>query len=313
MDDPTEDSVSQSTQDGAIRRLLSDALRIPIEQSVSDYLGRAWRVVTAESKSESSSHPAAVLSDATHAVFVKLGEGDLAEDQFTQELAGLRLLAERAGVLTPAAIGVITIAGGAIVIMEAVQVIERAERDWQQIGQTLARLHNVKGDRFGLETHCYWGSFYQDNTPLADWATFFWQRRIEPRLRAAVDAGHLPLAFVPQVERLGSRLTWLCGPPVQPALLHGDAHQNNFLSTAQGPVLIDPAVYYGHPEIDLAHVDFFAPVSAELLLGYQEIAPLNPDSARRRDLWRIPTWLAMVQVDGPQHLDRLDAALRKYV
>ena len=84
MDDPTEDSVSQSTQDGAIRRLLSDALRIPIEQRVSDYLGRAWRVVTAESKSEEASHHAAILSDDTHAVFVKLGEGDLAKDQFTR-------------------------------------------------------------------------------------------------------------------------------------------------------------------------------------------------------------------------------------
>lgn len=304
--------MAQATQDISVRRLLSDALRIPVEQRVSAYLGRAWQVTAVEGKSEAASHPAAILSDGIDAVFVKLGEGDLAEDQFTQELAGLRLLTERANVLTPAAIGVVTIAGGAIVIMEAVQVIERAESDWRQIGRTLARIHNTKGDRFGLDAHCYWGSFYQDNTPLADWATFFWQRRIEPRLRAAVDSGHLPLAFVPQVERLGSRLTSLCGPPVQPALLHGDAHQNNFLSTAQGPVLIDPSVYYGHPEIDLAYVDFFAPVSAALFQGYQELADLDPGFAQRRDLWRIPAWLAMVQVDGPQHLDRLDAALCNY-
>ncbi len=305
--------MAQSMQDGSIRRLLSDELRIPIQQRVSAYLGRAWQVTVVESKSEESSHPAAILADSTAAVFVKLGEGDLAADQFTQELAGLHLLTARANVLTPAAIGVVTIAGGAIVIMEAVQVIERAESDWRQIGRTLARIHNTKGDRFGLETHCYWGSFYQDNTPLVDWPTFFWQRRIEPRLRAAVDSGHLPLAFVSQVERLGSRLTSLCGPPVQPALLHGDAHQNNFLSTAQGPVLIDPSVYYGHPEIDLAYVDFFAPVSAALFQGYQELADLDPGFAQRRDLWRIPGWLAMVQVDGPQHLDKLDAALRGYV
>jgi len=304
--------LTQETQELSSSRLLRDDLRIPVEQRVSAYLGRAWQVKKLEDKRAEASHPAAILSDESYAVFVKLGEGDLAADQFTQELAGLRLLTERAGVLTPAAIGIVQVEGNALVMMEAVQVVRRALTHWRQIGRALAQLHQTKGERFGLTTHCYWGSLYQDNSPLADWPDFFWQRRIEPRLRAAVDSGHLPLAFVTQVEQLGHRLSSLCGPQVQPALLHGDAHQNNFLSTDKGAVLIDPSVYYGHPEIDLAHVDFFAPVPAALWEGYQELAPLAPDFVDRRDLWRIPAWLAMVEVDGPQHLDKLNAALRSY-
>ncbi len=77
--------------------------------------------------------------------------------------------------------------------------------------------------------------------------------------------------------------------------------------------MIDPAVYYGHPEMDLAYVDFFAPVPDALFQGYQELAALAPGFAERRDLWRIPAWLAMVQVDGPQHVDSLRAALGRYV
>jgi fructosamine-3-kinase len=65
--------------------------------------------------------------------------------------------------------------------------------------------------------------------------------------------------------------------------------------------------------MDLAYVDFFAPVSAELFAAYQEITPLDPDFAARRNLWRIPAWLAMVQVDGPQHLPQLRAALQQYI
>ena len=105
----------------------------------------------------------------------------------------------------------------------------------------------------------------------------------------------------------------LSGPQVEPSLLHGDAHQNNCISTDNGAVMIDPAVYYGHPEMDLAYVDFFAPVSDELLQGYQEMAPLDPGLSERRNLWRLPAWLAMVQMDGPQHLDNLAAALRRYI
>jgi fructosamine-3-kinase len=272
-----------------------------------------WQVTKAEDKTDEASHPAAILSDGRYDVFVKLGEGDLAEDQLTQELAGLRLLTERSGVLTPAGIGIVPIEQGALLILEAVQVIEREQSHWRQMGQALARIHNIKGECYGLETHCYWGSFYQDNSPLADWPEFFWTRRIEPRLRAAVDSGNLPVAFISQVERLGSQLAQLCGPQVQPSLLHGDAHQNNFLSTAQGPVLIDPAVYYGHPEIDLAFVDFFAPVSDELFAGYQEITPIDPGFVERRNLWLIHAWLAMVEVDGAQHVDKLDSVLRSYI
>ncbi len=101
--------MAQSTQDASVSRLWSAALRIPVERCVSAYLGRVWQVTAVESKSEAASHPAAILSDGIDAVFVKLGEGDLAADQFAQELAGLHLLTARAGVLTPDAIGVVPI------------------------------------------------------------------------------------------------------------------------------------------------------------------------------------------------------------
>jgi len=303
----------QETIDGSVAWLLSDTLRTPIEQYVSAYVGRTWRVTHIEDRADQASHPAAILSDETYAVFVKLGEGDLACDQFKREVAGLHLLTQRAGVLTPTIIANIEVDGGAILMMEAVRVIQREQTQWQQIGQALAQLHSTKWDRYGLETHCYWGDLYQDNAPLADWATFFGERRLVPRLKAAVESGHLPLDLVPEIENLRARLPQLCGPPVAPSLLHGDAQQNNFLSTVEGPVIIDPAAYYGHPEMDLAYVDFFFPVSDELYRGYEQVTPLDPGFIERRDLWRIPAWLAMVQVCGPQYVGKLVAALRRYI
>ncbi|MFN8493314.1 MAG: fructosamine kinase family protein [Caldilineaceae bacterium] len=303
--------MTQKIQGPSVRRLLQEDLRIPIERCVSTNFGWVWQVVEAEDKTDAASHPAAILSNGADAVFVKFGEGDLAEDQFSQELAGLRLLTERAGVLTPTGIGIVPVKNGALFIMAAVEVVARQPGHWRQMGQTLAQIHQVKGEQFGLDHHCYWGSLYQDNRTLPDWPTFYWTRRIEPRLREAVDTGRLSSSLVAQMEKLGSRLDELCGPPVQPTLLHGDAHQNNFLSTAQGPVLIDPSVYYGHPEIELAYVDFFAPVADEFYTGYQEVTPIAPNFAQRRDLWLIPAWLAML--DLPGHLDKLKVALRNYV
>jgi protein-ribulosamine 3-kinase len=305
----------------SLNRLLSDPLRIPLEQSVSTHLGRPWQVQSAQDMHDAASHPAAVLSDGTFAVFVKLAEGSLAWDRATRELAGLACLTERAGVLTPPAVGAVAAdgaaggaAGGAVLlILEAVVPVPRRRPQWRQMGQALATIHSVKGEQYGFSSHTYWGSLHQDNTPHRDWVDFFRERRLAPRLQAAVDGGHLAQDVAARVERLGERLADLCGPPVAPALLHGDAHHNNFLSSAQGPYLIDPAVYYGHPEMDLAYVDFFAPVPPAFFAGYREIASIDPSFAARRDLWRIPAWLAMVEVGGPAYLDGLLAALRRYV
>jgi fructosamine-3-kinase len=122
----------------------------------------------------------------------------------------------------------------------------------------------------------------------------------------------LPAALAREVEELGTRLESLCGPRVAPSLVHGDAHQNNVLAAADGPVFIDPAAHYGHPELDLAVVDYFEPVSPELFRGYSDALPIDPGFGERRELWRLPFHLAMIDVEGPKHVDRLRAALSLY-
>jgi fructosamine-3-kinase len=292
--------------------LLSDALRVPIERQVSQHLGRAWRIETVEDRNDCASHPAAILSDGVFAVFTKLGQKTFVRDQFAQELIGLRLLAERSGVLTPKVIGNVDVEDGVIMILEAVQVVERKPRHWRQMGHALALIHRTKWDRCGLETHSYWGDLYQDNQPIADWPGFYRDRRLLPRLRMAIDSGHVPRSVAKQIEKLIARLPELCGPGVQPTLLHGDAHQNNFLSTHDGAVLIDPAVYYGHPEIDLAYVDLFSPVPDELFEGYQEMGSIDPGFRERRDLWLVSAWLGLVAMEA-SYLDKLIASVRKYL
>jgi fructosamine-3-kinase len=95
--------------------------------------------------------------------------------------------------------------------------------------------------------------------------------------------------------------------------LHGDAQQNNFISTEDGAVVIDPAVYYGHPEMDLAYLDYFQPVPGDLFHGYKEEMPIDPGFAERRDLWRVYGYLACVEVEGAPYLPLLTDAVRKYL
>ena len=200
-----------------------------------------------------------------------------------------------------------------MLVLEAVAAVERTPRHWREIGQTLARIHRVRGGRFGLKTDGYFGPLPQDNAAAADWPTFYAQRRLEPGLRLAMGSGHLPAELAREVQRLISRLPGLCGPEPVPTLLHGDAQQNNWISTEAGAVAIDPAVYYGHPEVDLAFLDIWQSVPDDVVEAYQDELPIDPGFRERRDLWRIWGYLAAVTVEGPSYLPRLSSAVRKYL
>ena len=109
------------------------------------------------------------------------------------------------------------------------------------------------------------------------------------------------------------RLPDLVGPERQPTLIHGDVQQNNFISTETGTYVIDPAIHYGDPELDLAFVGYWQPVPDHVFDGYREEMAIPPGFRERRDLWRISGYLAAVAVEGSAYLDMLTDALHPYV
>jgi fructosamine-3-kinase len=149
------------------------------------------------------------------------------------------------------------------------------------------------------------------------WTDFYAERRLWPLLRSAVASDQLPPDLAAGVARLIRRLPELAGPEPRPTLLHGDAQQNNFLTTATEAALLDVAPYFGHPEIDLALLDYFAPVPDEMFAAYRDVTPIDPGFWGRRELWRLFAYLAVITVDGAsafghRFLDRIAAVVASY-
>jgi fructosamine-3-kinase len=260
-----------------------------------------------------SSHPSAILSDGVYSVFAKFSSAANGLEQFETELSSLRFISRISGVRIPTPIENILVDGGVVMILEGIQAVDRTSKEWRQIGQALAQIHQVHGEQFGLDTHNYFGPFYQDNRPLGDWPTFYAERRLWPRLVGAINAGQLPSEVIRQLEKLILRIPELCDRDVLPTLLHGDAQHNNFISTTSGAVIIDPAIYYGDPEMDLAYLDYFHPMPEDVFDGYQEVLPIDPGFHERRDLWRIYGYLAVVEIEGTSYLPQLVNAVQKYL
>jgi protein-ribulosamine 3-kinase len=305
--------------------LLDSLIIAAIESAASAHRGRPWRASGFTDLNDRAAHPTGILRGTPFSVFAKLTYAADGREQFTTELNSLELISRLAAVRTPTpvATGVVNAGTGWLLLSEALPERTGAARtpdDFRAIGRSLAALHHVTAERFGLaQFNGYFGPLPQDNAPVPSnrWADFYAERRAWPTLRLAIDSGNLPGILADQVELLIERLPGLGGAEPQPSLLHGDAQQNNFLCTPDGATVIDPAPYFGHPEIDLALVDYFEPVPPALFEAYQEMHPIDDGFGERRELWRVFAYLAVIALDGQnpfgrQFVTRLADALRRY-
>ena len=232
---------------------LQPTTRHAVERVVSRDQGYDWRIAAEWDYSEFACHRCAIVSDGSFAVFFKFGGEGNSDRQFDVELATLKLLKERAGVLVPRPIAVAKVPHGTVLIMEAVRAAKRGTKEWGDIGLSLARIHRVKGQQFGFASDGFWGPLHQDNTLGDDWPTFFGGCRLMPLLMAAHPVGTSPRGDHPQSRETAAETAGVVRSRHRAGCcLHGDAQQNNFISAAEGANVIDPASFYGHPEWDLA-------------------------------------------------------------
>jgi len=133
------------------------------------------------------------------------------------------------------------------------------------------------------------GSLALPNEATPDWASFFVERRLRPLARLAAGQGWLTSAGARAIERVCERAHELAGPQEPPARLHGDLWSGNVMADTRGrPLLIDPAVYGGHREMDLAMLRLFGAPSERIFAAYNEVFALAEGWQQRVELWQLP-------------------------
>jgi fructosamine-3-kinase len=235
---------------------------------------------------------------------------------FAAEAHGLRWLAQARALRVPEVIAASDGEDGGPAFL-ALEWIGRGRpgRDHdERLGRGLAALHRTHAPSFGLDRPNYLATLPQDNAPSADWPRFYAERRLEPLLARAADQGNASSAMRSGFARLRPRMGELCGPAEPPARLHGDLWGGNALCDEHGePVLIDPAVYGGHREIDLAMMKLFGGFGARCFAAYHEAYPLAPGHERRVALYQLYPLLAHVCLFGGGYVAQVERALQTLV
>lgn len=187
----------------------------------------------------------------------------------------------------------------------------------RRLGEGLAALHrdNVyHHKRFGFYKDNFLGSQPQPNTFHADWPTFYRDCRLLPQIEKARSRGLIPAERERLLGQITDNLETRLGDfDARPVLVHGDLWSGNFLSAADNePVLIDPAVYYGEREVEIAYTELFGGFPRGYLAAYHAALPLDPGYERRRALHQLYPLLVHLNHFGEMYGPAVDRACRAY-
>ncbi|GIV96168.1 MAG: fructosamine kinase [Herpetosiphonaceae bacterium] len=234
------------------------------------------------------------------------------------EARGLALLASAQAVRIPDVYTSGEAEGGALayLVMEWIEPDSRADRQkaGALLGERLAAQHRVGAEAFGLDHNNYCGATPQDNRWMNSWVVFYGQRRLGFQMDLAAQRGLMPAERRRRLERLIERLGQWLPEPAQPSLLHGDLWGGNWLIAAGGePAIIDPAVFFGDREAELAMCHLFGGFPASFFAAYDAAWPPDPGRDERMPLYQLYHLLNHLNLFGEAYGIQVDAVLRRYV
>lgn len=184
----------------------------------------------------------------------------------------------------------------------AIQATPPDEHTLEKLGEGLAYLHKIQQSDYGWGRDNYIGLSPQPNRWTANWGEFFVWDRLGYQVSRISDRT-VKAAFQRSLDQHGPALMeWLRGHCEHPSLLHGDLWSGNALFDGTQAWLIDPAIYCGDREADLAMTEMFGGFGAAFYRAYDRVYPRTARYNAKRDIYNLYHYLNHYNLFGGGYL-----------
>ena len=189
--------------------------------------------------------------------------------------------------------------------------IEPGEGDQKDLARELGKLHEIKAIKFGYKRNNFMGLLPQINTHSDNWWDFYFTNRLEIQIEIANGRNHWTARREKNYQLFKEWVYQKWGTmSFEPTLLHGDFWSGNTFFDMQGrPVFVDPAVSYGHREMDLAMSQLFGGFRQEFIDSYQENMPMREGWQDRLAIYQFYYLLVHLNIFGETYGDAVDRVL----
>jgi fructosamine-3-kinase len=237
---------------------------------------------------------------------------------FQKEKNGLAFIATQNIIRVPSVIVFGEIDDSQMLLLEWIEDGIKTKNFWTLYGEQLAALHrqtwlNKNGQvLFGFDEDNYMGSLVQHNDLHQEWNDFFVSARLRPQIQLAKDNHRLDSSHLDSFEKVFSRLAEIFSPEPS-ALLHGDLWSGNFMCNERSePVLIDPAVYFGHRSMDLAMTTLFGGFDKIFYESYDYHFPFPKNYREQWEICNLYPLLIHLNLFGSGYLGQIERTLRQF-
>ncbi|MBC3757638.1 fructosamine kinase family protein [Hyunsoonleella sp. SJ7] len=252
------------------------------------------------------------ISTSNFDYFLKVNNAPEALTMFQTEAYGLQAIAKTNTVKTPKVIAYDTFESSAFLLMEFIESKSPSSKGFKTLGKQLANLHQCTSEYFGLKQDNFIGRLPQSNTKHQNWTDFYTYERLIPQLEMAKQKGLLQDSEYPDTKLIKNRLQPLF-ENIKPSLLHGDLWSGNYLISKSGePYLIDPAVYYGHGEVDIAMSKLFGGFGEAFYEAYFSMLPSDEHTSARIEIYQLYYLLVHLNMFGRSYYSSVTSIIQKY-
>ncbi len=245
--------------------------------------------------------------------FIKCNSASQYPEMFYKEAKGIELLKQAKAIDTSTVIGAANYDGDSFLVLKYIDSGAKTHNFWTDFGTKLAKLHKHTNTYFGLNYHNYIGFLVQYNYQKDKWADFFIEERLLRQIKLARDSALIDTKTIKAFETFFKVIEDIF-PSEAPALLHGDLWNGNYMVNEQGAaVLIDPAVYYGHREMDLAMTQLFGGFNEAFYVSYHQAFPLEKGWEDRWQYCNLYPLMVHLNLFGTGYLQSVKFALSKFL
>lgn len=200
-----------------------------------------------------------------------------------------------------------------VFLMEWIRSIPSDETGDRALGSLVAKMHQQHSDQAGLNEPNFIGDLTQLNSPSSNWVTFYRDLRLGAMQEFAIEKGRLSKERDRRLTKLRQRLDSIIGHKPSFSLLHGDLWDGNWLYGENGQAyLIDPAVYFGDREVDIAFTYLFGGYSKTFYKQYGADYPLEKEYEDRIPIYQLYYLLVHLILFGESYGSAVDRILQKY-
>ncbi len=238
-------------------------------------------------------------------------------DFFRAEAEGIDAIRATHAIRVPQIHAIGTDNGYSFLLMEYIDRAGARPGFWEKLGENLAVMHKsdtaifLNNGKYGLENDNYIGAGKQKNIPKTSWIEFFSECRLRPQFELA--AGYFDSTIIRKANSLLDNLDRFLYEPEKPSLLHGDLWSGNFMSDENGqPMLIDPAVYVGCNEADIAMTELFGGFDSRFYMAYFAAMGAVPGYEERRDLYNLYHLTNHLNLFGSAYLSAVVRTIERY-